>query len=644
MLKTENVRIGGMTCENCKSRIEKKLQKTDGVQRIEVDFARNTASVTFDDSVTSVRVISAIIEDLGYSVTDSSVSAPMSAVAARAKTAVSYAVIIFALWMIFQHLGTGIFSQNLVLAESGMPLTMLFVIGLITSLHCIAMCGGINLSQCIGTGEPCKPEKNVSGKLASPILYNAGRVISYTLVGALVGALGGALSVTPEMQGGIQIAAGVFMLVMGLNMLGLFPSLRRFMPRLPKVITQKIDSSRMRSSSPLIVGLLNGLMPCGPLQAMQLYALGTGSPATGALSMFIFSLGTVPLMFAIGAAGSLLSKKPQLTNKIVRGGAVLVAVLGLVMFTNGYSLAGLPSLSDGLAGLMAPPSNNKVAQAQEQNAQAQAVSAPVAGVQISNGVQLVSSTLKGGRYPAITVQQGIPVKWTITAPPGSLNGCNNRMIIREYGIQYSFKQGDNVIEFMPKDTGRFNYSCWMGMIRSTITVVAQGETGATGTSGESVPQAPKSAGVKINTATLAIGAINSSAGIPIQTVTLNFTDAGFSPAVAVMQKNVRTRWVINCDVSGNETLVFPAYAQLLPVENGENVITLEPTEDFDFSTDTNTSFGFVKVVDDIKKIDESAIKKEAGARETMIYPADYFESAYDTTGSASCCGGAGGNV
>jgi len=87
-------------------------------------------------------------------------------------------------------------------------------------------------------------------------------------------------------------------------------------------------------------------------------------------------------------------------------------------------------------------------------------------------VQIVNSTLLRNRYPAITVQQGIPVRWIINAPPGSINSCNNRMIIREYGINHTFKQGDNVIEFIPQKTGKFPYSCWMGMIRSSITVIA----------------------------------------------------------------------------------------------------------------------------------------------------------------------------
>jgi sulfite exporter TauE/SafE len=63
-------------------------------------------------------------------------------------------------------------------------------------------------------------------------------------------------------------------------------------PRIPRVFAEKIDKKK-DGKGPLYVGLLNGLMPCGPLQAMQLYALSTGDPVKGALSMLVFSLGTV---------------------------------------------------------------------------------------------------------------------------------------------------------------------------------------------------------------------------------------------------------------------------------------------------------------------------------------------------------------
>ena len=83
---------------------------------------------------------------------------------------------------------------------------------------------------------------------------------------------------------------------------------------------------------------------------------------------------------------------------------------------------------------------------------------------------MVDSTLLSGQYPTITVQAGTPVKWTIQAPDGSINGCNYRMFIQEYGIAHTFEEGENVIEFTPEEAGTVPYTCWMGMIQGSIIV------------------------------------------------------------------------------------------------------------------------------------------------------------------------------
>jgi len=177
--------------------------------------------------------------------------------------------------------------------------------------------------------------------------------------------------------------------------------------------------------------------------------------------MFLFCAGTIPLMFALGAISSALTgvKGRAFSRRIMQVGAILVAALGLVMFSNGWNLSGFTDTSASSKTASGSGSNTLI---------------PV----IRNGEQIVNSTLQPNRYPAITVQQGIPVRWIIKAPPGSITGCNNRMIIREYGIQYAFEPGDNVIKFTPTKTGLFRYSCWMGMIQSTITVLAKGEGAA----------------------------------------------------------------------------------------------------------------------------------------------------------------------
>jgi sulfite exporter TauE/SafE/copper chaperone CopZ/plastocyanin domain-containing protein len=623
-LRTKRLRIGGMTCVSCQNKIEKKLRSTAGVESAEVSYGDGSATVIYDTDIISMREIESIVERLDYTVFNER-RQPVSS-----RKAVGILIIIFAVFMLLSQFGLTGALNIFPTAEAGMGYGMLFIIGLLTSVHCMAMCGGINLSQCI-------PQTNVrdgsrAAALRPSFLYNLGRVVSYTTVGGIVGALGSVLTLTGSFRGAIQLIAGVFMVIMGINMLGIFPWLRKLAPRMPRIFARKIDAEKGKSKSPLIVGLLNGLMPCGPLQAMQIYALSTGSPVTGALSMLLFSLGTVPLMFGLGALSSVLSRK--FTSKVMTVGAALVVVLGLSMFSQGWYLSGLSlDFLETLAGGGRGTANT-------------------AEVVIEDGFQIVNSTLQTRRYPAITVQAGTPVKWTIDAPQGSITGCNNRMFIREYGIEYQFKTGENVIEFTPTTTGKFAYSCWMGMIRSSITVVEGGATpSADGTppgGAESGPPyyedeyvaaaEPVPANVAIPTDTLAVAEFRTvdvqGKEYDIQSVSIDLTDDGYSPAVVVVQGGMDVEWTIEntSTAADNFALPVPYYNTRLELETGANPLYLFPTEYFTFSNGDNTFYGYVKVVDDLSAIDEAVIKAEAAVYETLIYPTEVFEG-----GGASGC-------
>jgi len=503
-LQKRSFRIGGMFCANCQNIIEKELKKTEGVKKAAVNYRTGHAAVTYDEAIIGFDKISAIIEGLGYQTLEEQKKA-----AFQKKTIpqiIGTLVIILALFMLLRTFTTSELAAAFPLAQEGMGYGMLLVIGLLTGVHCIAMCGGINLSQTLkkGEGEGNKlainneqlairedgaRKEGVYSLLLPSILYNCGRLISYTAVGALVGALGSVITLSGNFKGIVQLVAGVFMVIMGINMLGLFPALRHIIPQMPdklqkglaSIFAKKSDGQKTKHS-PLIVGFLNGFMPCGPLQAMQVYALSTGSPIKGGISMFLFCAGTIPLMFALGAASSALSgaKGRTFSRKVMQIGAILVTALGLVMFSSGLSLSSFnnPTTADAKK-VNRENINPRTVQDRQQtpsepNTTKTSPSDPKPFVPvIENGVQVVKSTLRSNSYPAITVQQGIPVRWIINAPPGSITGCNYSAIFYEYGIEYVFQQGENVIEFTPTRAGKFRYSCWMGMIRSTITVIAE---------------------------------------------------------------------------------------------------------------------------------------------------------------------------
>ncbi|MBR1854187.1 MAG: sulfite exporter TauE/SafE family protein [Lachnospiraceae bacterium] len=503
MSKTIHLNIGGMTCVNCQDKIEKTLKSTEGVISAGVSYNNGTANIAYNEEKISLKRIVSVIEGLDYEVILHKEAASPDLV-----SIISMLVLIVALYVCLQSLGI---LNRLVpsqLADVGMGYGMLFVIGLITSVHCIAMCGGINLSQCIPQKTKSDPSNDSKFRTFLPALsYNLGRVCSYTAVGFVLGLIGfligrGAeVGLSSLLQGILKIIAGLFMVVMGINMLGLFPWLRKFTIRMPRFLARKIGTKRAKASRPFIVGILNGFMPCGPLQSMWIVALAAGNPFAGALSMFLFSVGTVPLMLGLGSIVSAIGKK--FADKVMTVGAVLVVVLGLAMLSQGGSLSGwLPPdlllaliIAFCMAGvILSLPIQKKamkyVSYAASviviigayvvwnyQGLTTQRTAVAENGVEIVDGVQVVNSTLEAGHYPNITVQVGIPVRWVVDAPEGSINGCNYRMLIQDYEIEHTFQTGENIIEFMPVDTGTVRYSCWMGMIYGNIFVTdGTGET------------------------------------------------------------------------------------------------------------------------------------------------------------------------
>lgn len=437
-----------MTCSSCENRIKKSLRKIDGIVDVAVYYRSSTVHVTYNIKAINLRTINQVIEKLGY---DLSSKAKIK----KGKTMkveedglgipklIGIGVVILILYSMVQNSGVFDFIPEV---NQSMGYGILFMVGLLTSLHCIAMCGGINLSQCIGDG--CNDDRCVQAKLKPSLLYNSGRIISYTLIGGLVGSLGSVVSFSGWGKGIIAVISGTLMVIIALKMLNIFPSLRRISLRVPGLssLMSQIDTGKKRG--PLYVGLLNGFMPCGPLQAMQLYALGTGSFTAGALSMFFFSLGTMPLMFGFGAISTFLSGR--FTRKMMKVSAVLVMVLGIIMVSRGLALSGIATP------VFAATQENKAI--------------------VQGDIQTVTMSIESRRYTPIVVQQGIPVVWKIEVGPNDLNGCNNPMSIPEYGITKELAPGENIIEFIPDEEGRFSYSCWMGMIRSNIQVVSELES------------------------------------------------------------------------------------------------------------------------------------------------------------------------
>ncbi len=433
-IKKEKIKVYDMTCTSCEARVEKALLNTEGVITVKASFSGQYAEVEYEDEVCSSDKIKEVINNSGYSTKKSG-------------DYKFFGMIIIVAAIIMIGLNTSGFDMESMLSNASYA--VLFIAGLLTSIHCVGMCGGIMLSQTVGNESTTKFEA-----MKPSLLYNAGRVISYTILGGVIGAVGSVFSLSFKSKAAVQIIAGIFMIMMGLNMSG-FSLFRKFQIKLPKSFCK----TKNKEGSPCIVGLLNGFMPCGPLQTMQIFALGTGSPIKGALAMLVFSVGTVPLMLTFGALSGLLSK--GYTKKILKLSGVMIIVLGLIMGNRGLSILGINLNPVNAMAL----SKNDVKEGNDN----------VAKAVLQDGVQVINMTVSNRGYTpnAFYVQKGIPVKWVIDGK--EINTCNNAIIIPSLNKEIKINKGENILEFTPENKDMY-FSCWMGMINGVIKVVDELES------------------------------------------------------------------------------------------------------------------------------------------------------------------------
>lgn len=325
---------------------------------------------------------------------------------------------------------------------------LIFAVGIMTSFHCAGMCGGIALAQTAG-GQAAASRPGFLRRLKPALPYHIGRILSYAAIGALAGGLGQVIRLPGLFRGAVPVFGGLFMIVMGINLLGVWKFLRKLNLRMPAFAARRLLGGASRPG-PLAVGLLSGLMPCGPLQIMQLYALASGSVWHGFASLLVFSLGTAPMLLLFSALSTMGSK--TFATAISRFSAVIVIFLGVTMLSRGLALSGI-----GLS-----PS------------QAAFNTSGIAAIGSGGKEQTVRTSLDPDHrdsYPPIVVQKGIPVRWIFTAEKQSLDSCNETVVLPVYRVEQRLVPGDNLIRFTPKESGEFVYTCWMGMIKSRILVV-----------------------------------------------------------------------------------------------------------------------------------------------------------------------------
>lgn len=211
-------------------------------------------------------------------------------------------------------------------------------LGLVSSLHCIGMCGPIAFSLGL------KQENLISG-MSKNLIYQLGRAVTYFILGIFIGFIGVGFTAA-GFQSYLSIFAGVLMILMVFLPKNLEKHISpkfwigRILIKLKSNLAQFLE--RGSYISLFITGLLNGLLPCGVVYMALVGAIAAGSPLGSGIFMFIFGLGTFPLMFLAAFAGSTLHQKFRL--KVVKILPYVTVLVGIIFILRGLSL-GIPYLS-----------------------------------------------------------------------------------------------------------------------------------------------------------------------------------------------------------------------------------------------------------------------------------------------------------
>ena len=419
-MKKLYVKIKGIHCSHCIDTIRKSLLEISNIKSIEFDSF--IACISYQGKIEKKKIVENILK-CDYITKEEWISdckEDLKREVTIKEFIVLLGIIFLGFYLLTKILGFNPFNK-IPTIDTNITYGMLFITGLFTSIHCISMCGAIQLLFFF-------PNDKFDKKRI--LIFHLGRILSYTIIGGIAGLVGNILAINTKVLAILILLSSFCMMIMSLNMLGILS--------IKKIHFSKIAS---KSKNPFLIGLLNGLMPCGPLQAMQVYALSTGNLVSGSISMLIFGLGTLPLMLVSYTVFQFFhGKRKILVNKLA---SILIFILSIMMFNRGLSMLDI--------NLFHVDSNYLTAT-------------------ILDNYQVVEFDLDYDHYQDIKVKKDIPVKIIIHVDKNKLTGCNNEILISKFNIKKKLEVGENIIYFTPDIKENITYTCWMNMIKNTIKV------------------------------------------------------------------------------------------------------------------------------------------------------------------------------
>lgn len=439
-MNKKTIPIRGMHCASCELLIGEQLKKIPGLTNVYVSQKRALAIVKYPETaqVNDKDIVKAV-QEAGYEVGRNQKLPWISRSPADYKDLARAGGIFLVIYLLvrwFNLVDLGFNAPN-----SGVAVALL--VGLVAGVStCMALIGGLVLGLAARHAEK-HPEATSMQKFRPHIFFNIGRILGFAILGGFIGLVGQAFKPSNNLLGFLTVIIGGVMIFFGLKLIEIFPALRDKSITLPAGISRLFglhkEVKEYSHKSAMIMGALTFFLPCGFTQAMQLYAVSTGSFWQGMAIMALFALGTAPGLLGIGGLTSVFKGRKARIFFMTAGLAVIL--LGWVNISNGSRLFGSRIDKSGTV--------------------------PVAD---QNVQEVRMNQFRNGYSPNIfTVKKGRPVKWIINSAT-SLS-CAAYLVVPKYGISKSLRAGENIITFTPTQIGEIHFSCSMGMYRGKFIVV-----------------------------------------------------------------------------------------------------------------------------------------------------------------------------
>ena len=300
MLKKYILKITGMHCTSCELWLEDTVGQIEGVSSVDAKVNSNLLSLVLTSDIEIgeiVKVINEKIAPRGYSaVLEKEENVESQSIISSNHgfdswlNPIIYASIVVGIYFLLQKLnlfgGIGESTNYLVI----------FFIGVVAS---ISTCGSTVGSLALGLSANNLKDEDKTNDSAI-YFFHISRIVSFILLGGLLGFLGGNILINPMLENILRIVIQVIMILLGLDLLG-FDHFSKYLPRFPKVLSKNTFSiSRSKAYiAPIILGFLTFFIPCGFTQSIQLLSLKSGDFMNGGLTMGAFVLGTTPAIWAI---------------------------------------------------------------------------------------------------------------------------------------------------------------------------------------------------------------------------------------------------------------------------------------------------------------------------------------------------------